>query len=124
MKTENKNELNPIMDASEMEQFINEHIGLVTNRTMNNFNTWSLEAKCDYIKKRIEWDSSVKDAKENGKLCNQVKKLMIKKKATVDDVNEVIDICRSFISELKQAEIDKIDNEIKRLQELKNSLSI
>ena len=50
--------------------------------------------------------------------------LMIKKKATVDDVNEVIDICHNFIGELKQAELDKIDNEIKRLQELKNSLSI
>lgn len=119
-----KRELNPIMDASEMEQFINENIGLVTNRTMKKFGTWSLEAKYDYIKKRIEWESSVKDAKYNGKLCNQVKKLMIRKKATVDDVNEVIDICNSFIGELKQAELDKIDNEIKRLQELKNSLSI
>ena len=116
--------MNPIMDASEMEQFINENIGLVTNRTMKKFNTWSLEAKCDYIKKRIEWNSSVKEAKENCKLCNQVKKLMIRKKATVDDVNEVIDICHNFIGELKQAELDKIDNEIKRLQELKNSLSI
>ena len=116
--------MNPIMDASEMEQFIKENIGLVTNRTMKKFNTWSLEAKYDYIKKRIEWESSVKEAKENGKLCNQVKKLMLKKKATVDDVNEVIDICHNFIGELKQTELDKIDNEIKRLQELKNSLSI
>ena len=119
-----KDVMNPIMDASEMEQFINKNIDLVTNRTMKKFSTWSLEAKYDYIKKRIEWNSSVKEAKENGKLCNQVKKLMIRKKATVDDVNEVIDICNSFINELKQAELDKIDNEIKRLQELKNSLSI
>lgn len=119
-----KEGMNPIIDASEMEQFINENIGLVTNRTMKKFNTWSLEAKCDYIKKRIEWNSSIKEAKENGKLCNQVKKLMIRKKATVDDVNEVIDICNSFIGELKQAELDKIDNEIKRLQDLKNYLSI
>lgn len=119
-----KEGMNPIIDASEMEQFINENIGLVTNRTMKKFNTWSLEAKCDYIKKRIEWNSSIKEAKENGKLCNQVKNLMIRKKATVDDVNEVIDICNSFIGELKQAELDKIDNEIKRLQDLKNYLSI
>ena len=67
--------MNPSMDASEMEQFINENIGLVTNRTMKKFSTWSLETKYDYIKKRIEWNSSVNEAKENGKLCNQVKKL-------------------------------------------------
>lgn len=124
MKKENKIELNPIMDENEKEQFINEHIELISNRMREKFYTWPLETKFDYIQKRIDWEKSAKEAKENAKLCNQVKKLMMKKKATVNEVQEVIDICHTFINELKQAEIDKIDNEIKRLQELKKSLAI
>ncbi len=112
------------MDENEKEQFINEHIELISSRMREKFNTWPLETKFDYIQKRIEWEKSVKEAKENAKLCNQVKKLMMKKKATVNEVQEVIDICHTFIDELKQAERDKIDNEIKRLQDLKKSLSI
>ena len=66
---------------------------------------------------------------ENADLCkkiedleNKVKELLIRRKATTEDVLRVIEFCKKFIESSKVDEMNKLQLEIDRLTELKRTL--
>lgn len=122
MKT-TKTEAQPIMSMEEMQNYINENLNAVGPRIMKRFDTWTIEAQYDYLVKRVEWLKDIENIKKKNSLPNLVVNLLMKKKATTDDVNEVIKACQEFIVTIKKNEIEKIDKEIERLIALKKEMA-
>lgn len=121
MKT-TKTEAQPIMSVEEMQNYIKENLNAVGPRIMKKFDTWTIEAQYDYLLKRVEWLKDIENTKKKNSLPNLVVNLLMKKKATTDDVNEVIKACQEFIVNIKKNEIEKIDKEIERLIALKKEI--
>lgn len=121
MKT-TKTEAQPIMSVEEMQNYIKENLNAVGPRIMKKFDTWTIEAQYDYLFKRVEWLKNIETIKEKNRLPNLVVNLLMKKKATTDDVNEVIKACQEFIVNIKKDKIEKIDKEIERLVALKKEI--
>lgn len=118
IKNENKNQV----ENSELEQFVQERLGLVPRMWKNRFDSWTLEEKAARLK---QWEQNKKNIEEYQKrqtLEYKVKELFEKKKPTTEDVLKVIDFCKSFIEASKAQEIKKLDEEIQKLTKMKSQL--
>lgn len=107
----------------EKTQFINENINFVPDNRKRVFKTWDIDKQYEMItrwKKNYEWR---KQWEENNKIENKVKDLFIRRKVTIDDVMTVIDFCKAWIKEEQDHEIARIDEEIARLEERRNTLA-
>ena len=123
-KNEIKNETKNVVANPEMEKFVTDNLSLVPNVMKSRFDKLTLEEKVQKIKdyqQRQEWK---KEWEEKNKMVNRVKELFEKRHATVQDAKEVMDFCKDFINSFKQREIEKLDEQIQKLQEMKKQLDI
>lgn len=104
------------------EQFINENISVVPKLRMKKFMQLSLDEQVKSINHYIELRRIRQEWEERAKVINRVKDIFERKHATVDDAQEVLSFCEDFINNYKQKEIDKLDEEIRKLQEKRNAL--
>ena len=116
---ENKNE---VMNNEQMEQFINENITIVPKVMKGRFEKLTIEQKVEKIKEYIQRKQWQAEWVEKNRMVNRVKDLFNKRHATVQDAKDVLEFCNEFINSFKQHEIEKLDEEIQKLQEMKKSL--
>ena len=110
------------INEKELQQFVDENINIVPKNQMKKFEAMPLKDKAAKIRFYQDIQKLKEDAKIKNSVINRVKEVFDKRHATVDDAKEVLDFCNEFISSFKQREIEKIDAEIQRLQEMKSSL--
>ena len=103
-------------------QFINENIDVVPRLRMKKFQALDLDKQVEQVQNYIERKKWQQEWEENNKVFNRVKDLFDKRHGTVEDAKEVIRIMQDFIETTKQREIEKIDAEIAKLQEMKKTL--
>lgn len=121
MATKNANNENQNTVAN-MEQFIEEHIGLVPHVMLNRFKKLSIEEQSKKMQHYIDRTKWIEEQKEKNRVVNRVKEVFEKRHATVEDAKDVLRFCTDFIDSFKQREIEKLDDEIRKLQEMKRSL--
>lgn len=125
---ENKNQVidnkveNTAVENNEAVQFINANIDMVPKIMYKRFMNLSMEEQAEKIKYYIERQKQIELSIEKNKVVSKVKDLFIKKHATIQDAKDVMKYCTEFIDSYKQAEIDRLDAEIAKLQAMKNSI--
>lgn len=123
MATKNANNENKNVVANpEMEQFVNDNIGIVPTMMKKRFLKLTIEEqvkKIEFYKERQKW---MEEYKEKNRVVNRVKEIFEKKKATVQDAKEVMKYCQDFLDSFKQREIEKLDEQIAKLEAMKKSL--
>ena len=125
MKTNNETKnimIEPIMDNATMEAIVEDNISIVPKNQRKKFDSLSLQHKVAKIQfyqdmAKMKEDSSIKNS-----IPYRVKELFDKRHATIDDARDVLKFCNEFIDGYKLREIAKIDEEIARLEQMKQSL--
>lgn len=115
--------MEPIMNAEEMKAFVEQNKHLVPRNQVQKFNVLTLEKQVSKISFYLDMQKMREDAKERNKIINRVKELFNKRHASVDDAKDVLGFCSEFITNYRQRELDKLDAEIARLEELKLQLN-
>lgn len=110
------------MTEKQMQEFVQSNINLVPRNHKGKFATLSLEQKV----KKIEFYQEAKTRREYWMKMNstpmKVKQLFEKRNSSIQDVQEVIEICQEYIENFKQIEIDKIDEQIRQLEKIKSEI--
>ena len=109
-------------NGENLEQFVSENIQFVPKLRMKYFNTLSIEEKVAKLQNWKQRAAMKEQWIESAKVVNRVKDIFKKRGATVEDAKEVVKFCEQFINEFKQAELDKLDEEIRKLQEKRAAL--
>ncbi len=113
--------IEPIMDEQQMQQYVEENIHLVPKNQIKKFESMTLQQKVSKISFYYDMQKLREDARIKNSLPNKVKELF-EKRGTVEDAKTIIQYCQSFIDNFKQREIDKIDEQIRQLELMKQSL--
>jgi len=122
-QNENKNEsINNVVADFNAEQYVNDNITLVPNVMRSRFDKLPLEEKVQKINNYIERKKKQEANKKKNRLVNKVKDLFDRRHASVQEANDVADFCNEYINSFKRKEIDRLDDQIKKLQELKAAL--
>lgn len=120
ISTENENILTePIMDEETMKAVIEDNIHIVPKNQLKKFQSLTLQRQVSKIQFYQDMKQMRDTARINNSVPNRVKELFDKRHATVDDAKAVIQFCTEFIDNFKVREIEKIDAEIAKLEELK-----
>ena len=119
-----ENVMEMVDDSNDVKSvFINENIGFVPDNKRNVFETWDIDkqyAKLSGWKTKAEWRAEMA---ELNKIENKVRDLFIKRKVTIEEVERVIEFCKSWIKDAHEHDITLIDEEIERLTERRNNLT-
>lgn len=110
------------LNENEMQEFVNENKLIVPKNQKAKFETLSLEKQVSKLKFYQDMIKMKADAMEKNRIINRVKDIFDKRHATVSDANDVIEFCQEFINNFKQKRLDEIDEKIKELQLMKESL--
>ena len=110
------------MTNEQMEQFIAENINIVPTNQRKRFENLTIEKKVSKIEFYLSMKKMWADASEKNKLANKVTELMVKRNATIQDANEIIEACQKFINDTRDAEIIRLGEEIARLEEMRQQL--
>lgn len=110
-------------NENEAQQFVTENINVVPKNQMKKFNSLKLEDQVKKIQFYFDIKKLREDAKIKNSIPNRVKDLFEVKHGTVEDAKAVMRYCQEFIDTFKQREIEKLDEEIKKLQAMKESLN-
>lgn len=113
--------IEPIMDEEQMKQYVDENLHMVPKNQQKRFDSLSLEGKVAKISFYYDMQKLREDARIKNSLPNKIKELF-EKRGTVEDAKTIIQYCQSFIDNFKQKEIDKIDEQIRQLELMKQSL--
>ena len=108
-----------IMDEETMQAVVEDNIGIVPKNQRKKFDTLSLQHKVQKIKLYQDLAHMREEAKIKNSDPNKVKELFDKRDATVEDAKAVLQFCSNFIDNYKIREIEKIDAEIQKLEEMK-----
>lgn len=111
--------IEPIMDEQQMQQYVEENMHIVPKNQMKKFEALTLEQKVAKIQFYHDINKMREDASIKNSVPNKVKELFDKRHATVEDAKAVLQFCTEFIDNFKVREIEKIDAEIAKLEELK-----
>ena len=116
----NKSMENEVQEYNEdMQSFIKENYSLVPRVKRGEFDTLTDEEKVEKIKFYQERIRQRAEAIANNTVPNRVKALFEKRHATVDDAKEVLNFCKEFIDNFNAMQIEKIDEKIAELVEMK-----
>ena len=115
-------ELEPIMDDATMEAIVEDNISIVPKNKRKKFDSLSLQHKVAKIQFYHAMAKMKEDARIKNSVLNRVRELFDKRHATIDDARDVLKFCNEFIDGYKLREIAKIDEEIARLEQMKQSL--
>lgn len=110
------------LNEKEMQEFVNENKLIVPKNQKTKFETLSLEKQVSKLKFYQDMIKLKADAMEKNRIINRVKDIFDKRHATVSDAKDVIEFCQEFINNFKQKRLDEIDEKIKELQLMKESL--
>ena len=117
---------NPVMDQNIAEEskteFINKNINMVPKNRMKYFQSLDIDAQVEKIQFYIDMKKMKVEAIEKNKMINKVKDLFEKRHGTVEDAKDCIRYFQEFINGAKEREIKMIDEEIAKLQRMKQSL--
>lgn len=125
MKTNNETKnlvIEPIMDDATMEAIVEDNISIVPKNKRKKFDSLSLQHKVAKIQFYHDMAKMKEDARIKNSVLNRVQELFDKRHATIDDARDVLKFCNEFIDGYKLREIAKIDEEIARLEQMKQSL--
>ena len=125
MKTNNETKnlvIEPIMDDATMEAIVEDNISIVPKNKRKKFDSLSLQHKVAKIQFYHDMAKMKEDARIKNSIPYRVKELFDKRRATIDDARDVLKFCNEFIDGYKLREIAKIDEEIARLEQMKQSL--
>ena len=125
MKTNNETKnlvIEPIMDDATMEAIVEDNISIVPKNQRKKFDSLSLQHKVAKIQFYHDMAKMKEDARIKNSISYRVKELFNKRHATIDDARDVLKFCNEFIDGYKLREIAKIDDEIARLEQMKQSL--
>lgn len=125
MKTNNETKnlvIEPIMDDATMEAIVEDNISIVPKNKRKKFDSLSLQHKVAKIQFYHDMAKMKEDARIKNSVLNRVRELFDKRHATIDDARDVLKFCNEFIDGYKLREISKIDEEIARLEQMKQSL--
>lgn len=110
------------MTQEEKLQFINENIALVPNTMKTRFEKLDTDKQYDRMLHYVEMQKLREEAQAMTKLAWKVKQMFENKKATIEDATAVIEFCNKYIDSCKELELQRVNEEIHRLTELKSKL--
>ena len=125
MKTNNETKnlvIEPIMDDATMEAIVEDNISIVPKNKRKKFDSLSLQHKVAKIQFYHDMAKMKEDARIKNSVLNRVRELFDKRHATIGDARDVLKFCNEFIDGYKLREIAKINEEIARLEQMKQSL--
>lgn len=121
-KNEVINEIeNVVMDEETLAAIVEDNMHIVPKNQMKKFEKLTLKEKAAKIQFYQDMQRMREDARIKNSLPNKVKELF-DKRGTVEDAKAVLQFCTEFIDGFKQREIERIDEEIARLEAMKEAL--
>lgn len=111
--------MEPIMDEETMQAVIEGNMHIVPKNQLKKFQAMTLQQKIAKIQFYQDIEQMRETARIKNSVPNRVKELFEKRHATVEDAKAVLQFCTEFIDNFKVREIEKIDAEIAKLEELK-----
>ena len=121
-KNEVINEIeNVVMDEETLAAIVEDNMHIVPKNQMKKFEKLTLKEKAAKIQFYQDMQRMREDARIKNSVPNKVKELF-DKRGTVEDAKAVLQFCTDFIDNFKQREIEKIDEEIARLEAMKEAL--
>ena len=122
MKKNIENEtVNVVMDEETLAAVVEDNMHIVPKNQMKKFEKLTLKEKAAKIQFYQDMQRMREDARIKNSVPNKVKELF-DKRGTVEDAKAVLQFCTDFIDNFKQREIEKIDEEIARLEAMKEAL--
>lgn len=112
---------NVVMDDETLAAVVEDNMHIVPKNQMKKFEKLTLKEKAAKIQFYQDMQRMREDARIKNSLPNKVKELF-DKRGTVEDAKAVLQFCTEFIDNFKQREIEKIDEEIARLEAMKEAL--
>lgn len=122
-----KNEVNNVtenivMDQETMQAVIEDNMHFVPKNQLKKFRTLSLEEQFEKMQYYQDRAAKIEQWKQSASVPNKVKDLFEKRHGTVEDAKTIINWLNEFIEGFREREIARIDEEIARLEEMKNSI--
>lgn len=112
-----------VMDEETMKAVVDDSKHLVPKNQLKKFETLSLKEQVAKIQFYADIAKIKEDARIKNSILNRVKELFEKRHGTVEDAKAILKYCTEFIDGYKLREIAKIDEEIARLEQMKESLN-
>lgn len=110
------------MSENKMLEFVNMYIGIVPKNQIKKFNALDMKGKIQKIKFYQDIIKMKEDARIKNSIPNKVKDLFDKRNATTKDAEDVIRLCNEYIKTFREKEIARLDEEIHKLEEMKQSI--
>ena len=110
------------MSENEMVEFVSMYNGIVPKNQTKKFETMSLEQKVAKIKFYQDIIKMKEDARVKNSIVNRVREMFDKRHATTKDAEDVIRLCNEYIKTFREKEIARLDEEIRKLEAMKQSL--
>lgn len=112
----------PIMTEEEMQQYVNENLHIVPKNQTKKFERMTLKQKVAKIQFYHDMQQMREDARIKNSVPNKVKELFEKKHGTIEDAKDLINWLNTFVEGFREREIARIDEEIAKLEQMKQSL--
>ena len=109
----------PIMDEETTLAVIEDNMHLVPKNQMKKFEALDLQHKLSKIQFYQDMAIMREHARQKNSIPNKVKELFERRHATVEDAKSVLQFVQVYIDGFKVREIERIDAEIAKLEELK-----
>ena len=106
------------MDDETLQAIVDDNKDIVPRSQLKKFEAMSLKEKVAKIKFYQDIQRMKEDARIKNSIPNKVKELF-DKRGSVEDAKAVLKFCTDYIDNFKIREIEKIDAEIQKLEELK-----
>lgn len=110
-----------VMDDETLAAIVEDNMHIIPKNQMKKFEKLTLKEKAAKIQFYQDMQRMREDARIKNSVPNKVKELF-DKRGTVEDAKAVLQFCTEFIDNFKQREIEKIDEEIARLEAMKEAL--
>lgn len=111
-----------VMDNETKEAIIEDNLHLVPRNQLKKFQALSLDEKFQKMQYYQDRVAKIEQWKQSASVPNKVKDLFEKRHGTVEDAKTIINWLNEFIDGFREREIARIDEEIARLEEMKQSL--
>lgn len=121
-KIESANEVTNNNEQTEKEQFVKKNLHLVPTVMKSRFQKMDLESQYTRMQHYVEMQKLREENASLTKIASKVKQLFISKKANSQDAHSVIEFCKKYIDTCKEKELAEINEQIAKLQTLKENL--
>lgn len=107
-----------VMDDETLQAMVDDNKHIVPRSQLKKFEAMSLKEQAAKIQFYYDVQKMKEDARIKNSIPNKVKELF-DKRGSVEDAKLVLKFCTDYIDNFKIREIEKIDAEIQKLEELK-----